>query len=89
MITTRNLTLNSTPVELTVDTVIDTPTSISIQNTSNDKYAYIGGADVSSSNYGHKLFPAQSFSIDVNPYDAIYAVGDSGVTVAIFIQDKP
>ena len=89
MITTRNLSLNSTPVELSVDTIVDTPTCLSVQNTSSTQFAYIGGPDVSSTNYGHKLYPAQTFTIDLNPYDALYAVGDTGATVAVFIQDKP
>jgi hypothetical protein len=88
MLRTRNLTLNGTAQELTIDDMIDTPNSLSVQNTSDSGYAYIGNQSVTTSGYGHKLFPGQSFSIDLGSDDQVFAVGDSGVTVAVFILEK-
>jgi hypothetical protein len=80
-------TLSGTALELTSNNVIDPFISLSIQNIMTSGYAYIGGSNVSTSNYGHKLYPGQSFTIDLAPKDNIYAVGDSGVQVAIFILE--
>jgi len=88
MLRTRNLTLNGTAQELTINDVINTPNSFSIQNTSDTGYAYVGNQSVTSSNYGHKLFPGQSFSIELGSNDQLFAVGNSGVTVAVFILEK-
>lgn len=88
MLRTKNLTLNGTAQELTINDAVDNPNSISIQNSSESGYAYLGNEGVTSSNYGHKLFPGQSFSTDLGANDQIWAVGDSGVTVAVFILEK-
>lgn len=50
-------------------------------------YAYLGNESVSSSIYGHRLYPGQSFTIELAPSDRIFAVGDSGVSVALFKLD--
>ena len=88
MIRTRNLTLNNTPILLTIPDAIETPNDFSIQNTHASAYAYLGTSTVSPTNYGHKLYPGQTFSIALNTYDDLYAVGDSGSTVAVFINEK-
>lgn len=88
MLRTRNLTLNGTAQELTINDAVDNPNSISIQNISDAGYAYIGNESVTTSSYGHKLFPGQSFAIDLAANDQIWAAGDSGVTVAVFILEK-
>lgn len=88
-IRTRNLSLNGTPQELTVyDSEANRKNSLSVQNTHPTAMVYIGTSSVSSTNFGHKLFPKQSFSIDLNPLDRIYAVGETGATVAVFIQEQ-
>ena len=89
MIRTRNLTLTSSPVEATLQDSVDAPTSISIENTATTGFAYIGTSSVSSSNYGFKIYPAQTFVADLDPYEKLYVMGDSGVTVAILILDRP
>lgn len=88
MLRTRNLTLSGTAQELTIDDAVDSPNSISIQNTSETGYAYIGSPTVSSSSYGHKLFPGQSFFIELGAEDKLHATGDTGVTVAVLILEK-
>ena len=88
MLRTRNITLTGTAQELTIDDTVDNPNSMSIQNTSSVGNAYIGNKDVTLSNYGHKLLPGQTFTIDLNRNDQIWSVGDSGVTVAVFILER-
>ena len=51
-------------------------------------YAYLGSESVSSSDFGHKLYPGQSFVIELAWSDNIYAVGDSGVQVAVMELDR-
>lgn len=87
MIKTQIIALSSTPIDLTYSGAIDPSVSLSIQNIMESGYAYLGGSDVSSINYGHKLYPGQSFSIDLSPIDKIWAVGDSGVSIAILRLD--
>ena len=88
-IRTRNLTLNATPQELTFnDTEANRVNSLAVQNTHETAVVYLGTSSVSSTVFGHKLFPKQSFTIDLNPLYRIYAVGSTGATVAVFIQDK-
>ena len=83
MLRTRNLTLSGTPSLLTITDAIDTPSTISIQNTDSSAVAYIGGPNVTSSSYGVKLAAGQMWSADLGPYDDIYAVGTAGLGVLI------
>lgn len=87
MIRQRIITLSGTPQELTYEGTIDPLSVLSIQNTMSSGYAYIGNESVSISDYGHKLYPGQSFTIELAPNDKLYAVGDSGVEVAVFSLD--
>jgi hypothetical protein len=86
MLRTRNLTLSGTAQELTIDDMIDTPNTISVQNTDSSATIYIGGQSVTSSNYGIKLSAGQIWSADLGPDDQIYAVGTS--TAAIMILER-
>jgi hypothetical protein len=87
MIRQQIIALNSTPVDLTVTGVIDPQTAVSIQNIMTTGFAYLGNESVSSSDYGHKLYPGQSFTIELAPNDKLFAVGDAGVSIAKFILD--
>jgi len=87
MIRQEIIELTATPVDLTVSGVIDPLLVISIQNIMPTGYAYLGNEHVSSTDYGHKLYPGQSFTIELAPNDKIYAVGDAGVSIAKFILD--
>jgi len=86
MLRTRNLTLTSTAQELTINDYIDTPNTISVQNTDDSAPIYIGNQSVTSSNYGIKLASGQIWSADLAPNDEIYAVGTS--TVAVLILER-
>jgi len=87
MIKQRIQALNGTPVDLTYTGVIDPLTVLSVQNIMDSGYAYLGGENVSINNYGHKLYPGQSFTIELAPNDKLFAVGDAGVSIAIFTLD--
>jgi hypothetical protein len=80
--------LNSTPVNLVIREATDARNSMSIQNVANVGFAYLGAAGVSNSDYGIKLFPGQIYTIELAPSDDIWAVGDTGVSVAIFNIDR-
>jgi hypothetical protein len=83
MLRTRNLTLTSTAQELTIDDMVDTANTISVQNTDSSAPLYIGNESVASTNYGIKLSAGQAWSADLGPDDKIYAVGTSTVSVLI------
>jgi hypothetical protein len=80
--------LNSTAVNLVVREVTDARNSMSIQNISNTGFAYLGNSSVTTTDFGIKLFPGQIYTIEFAPSDDIWAVGDSGVQVAIFNIDR-
>ena len=86
MLRTRNLTLTSTPTLLTLSDDLDTPNTVSIQNTSESAEIYLGGSSVSSSSYGIKLLSGQIWSADLGAYDELYAVGTG--TVAVLILER-
>ena len=87
MIRTRSLTLTSTAQEITIDDAINTPNSISVQNTHATESAYIGGSSVTSSAYGIKLSAGDTWSADLGANDKLYAVGNN-TTIAVLILDK-
>jgi hypothetical protein len=80
--------LNSTAINLVVRETTDARNSMSIQNISNTGFAYLGNSWVTTSNFGIKLFPGQIYTIELASSDDIWAVGDSGVQVAIFNIDR-
>lgn len=84
----RKLSLTSTPQNLVYREVVHSLNTLVVQNISQVGFAYIGTSDVSSSNFGFKLFPGQSFTIELSYSDNIYAVGDSGVEVSILELDR-
>jgi len=87
MIRQEIISLNSTPVDLTTSGNIDPAIVMSIQNIMTEGFAYLGNESVSNSIYGHKLYPGQSFTIELAPNDKVFAVGDAGVSIAKFILD--
>ena len=83
MLRTRNLTVNGTPALLTITDQVDTPNTISIQNTDSTNPVYLGGSSVTTSSYGIKLAAGQIFSADLSAYDKLYAIGSGTVSVLI------
>lgn len=85
----RIVTLNSTSQNLVNKTSeVDSRCTLSVQNIMTTGYAYLGNASVSTTNYGHKLYPGQSFIIELSQSDNLYAVGDNGVQVSLFELDR-
>jgi hypothetical protein len=57
---------------------------ITIQNVHGTAIVYLGGTDVSSTNYGYRLDPGTAFSIELSGRDALYAITDTnGSKVAV------
>lgn len=58
---------------------------ITMQNVNDSGYIYIGGSEtVSSTNYGFRIMPNHSISIELNGNDAIYAIASSnGMSLAV------
>lgn len=81
-------TLNSAPVNLVAKEATDAMSSLSIQNVSNIGFAYLGNESVTPSDFGIKLFPGQIYTIELSSSDNIWAVGDTGVQIAIFNIDR-
>jgi hypothetical protein len=88
MIRTRNVTLSGTAQIVTIDDAIDTLNTFQIQNTHASAIAYVGIEGVTTSNYGVKINPGQSFSLNLEANDQLYAVSDNAATVAIIIVDR-
>jgi hypothetical protein len=83
MLRTKNLTLSGTAQELTIDDMVDTANTISVQNTDSSAPLYIGNESVTTTNYGIKLSAGQIWSADLGPDDKIHAVGTATVSVLI------
>lgn len=69
----------TTPVELTFDDSVNGVSTLIIQNISETEYIYVGHSAVSSSNYGFMIYPRQAFTIELRPFDRIYAVGSAAI----------
>jgi len=82
------VTLNGTPQNLVTREEIHSTNTLSIQNIMGAGYAYLGNENVSLSSFGHKLYPGQSFTIELSYSDNIYAIGDAGVQVAVMELDR-
>lgn len=79
-LTHQLVTLNSSSATLlTLDNATETEFDlyISIQNTDSLVPVYLGDSTVSSTSYGFKLFPGQTWAGDLKPREDIYAISDS------------
>lgn len=50
---------------------------ITIQNVDSSAYVYIGGEDVTSSDYGFRINPGAAISFELPGKDALYAISDT------------
>lgn len=50
---------------------------ITVQNVDNAAYVYVGGEDVSSSDYGYRLAPSAAISFELPGRDALYVISDT------------
>jgi hypothetical protein len=79
------ITLNtSTPVMLTTTVAQEgdygRELDVSIQNLHSSHFVFIGDSSVSTSSYGFRIDPGQTFTATLNTQDEIYAVTDTGTT---------
>lgn len=60
--------------------------TIAIQNLHSSHFVFLGSSTVSTSSYGFRLDPGQTFTATLNPEDEIYAVCDATTTNVGVIQ---
>jgi len=76
-------TLSTTePIELTINDNINGVSTLVVQNISETGSVYLGGSTVSSNDYGFIIYPKQAFTVELRPFDRIYAVGSSSFNIA-------
>lgn len=73
---------NETPVAVSV-TGNHAGRDITIQNLSSSSNVYLGGQDVTTTNFGYKLAPNSAWSVELRKEDAIYAVSSGTSDVAV------
>ena len=76
--TTHNLTTlsNATATKLT-PAGVHSGLDVTIQNIHATAVVYIGGAGVTSSDYGYRLAPDTAISFELSGRDALYAITDT------------
>lgn len=72
----------STPIELTIEDSINSVCTLVVENINDSGNIFIGNSGVSSSNFGFKLYPRQAFTVELRPYDRLYAVSDSEMQIS-------
>jgi hypothetical protein len=78
------VTLSNTNASLISDAGIHSGKDITIQNVSETAIVYIGGTNVTTSNYGYKLLPGAAWSVELPPRDSLYSISDTdGSQVAV------
>ncbi len=77
-------TLSNTEVTLISPTGVHSGTDITIQNVNASGYIYIGGSDVSASDYGYRILPNHAISIELSGKSSLYAISSaSGMKAAV------
>ena len=76
---------NSTPTELTPG-ARHSGLDVTIQNVDETAIVYIGGATVTTSDYGFKLVPGAGFSVELHPNDRLYAISDTNGSNAALLR---
>ena len=78
MATTHNLvTLSDSEGTRLSPAGLHSGVDITIQNVDESAYVYIGGEDVTTSDYGYRLMPNSAISFELPGRDALYAVSDT------------
>jgi len=79
MIRTKNLVLTSTAAqELTFYDAVEAPCTIIISNNSANKHVFVGGANVSTTNYGIMIsHDNEPVTIKLPAFERLYAVSDN------------
>ena len=77
-------TLSNTEATRITPNGIHSGMDITLQNVNAEAYVYIGGENVSTTNYGYRIAPDNAWSIELPGQDALYAISDTnGSFVAI------
>lgn len=83
-------TLNQTPAILTVPAASEQDyaesLTIAIQNLHSSHFIFLGSSSVSTSSYGFRIDPGQTFTAVLAPEDELYGVTDTGTTSAGVIR---
>jgi len=69
---------NSTATSLDLPENIRSSYTLVVQNVNNSGYIYIGNEEVTTSNYGYKLFPGQGITIELPSRTTMYAISSNG-----------
>jgi len=80
-------TVGSNAVAISNHSIFGFSTSICIQNTSSSVSIYLGGSSVSSTSFGFRLDPGQTFTADLSGQDSvIWAIAGNGLSAAIAVM---
>jgi hypothetical protein len=74
---------SSTAVKLTPAVDTHSGLDFTVQNPNESGYIYLGGADVTTSNYGFRILPNHSISFELPPKDHLYAVASTSLNAAV------
>lgn len=66
----------TTPMRLTPNG-IHSGMDVTLQNVNSSGYIYVGGSGVTATDYGYRILPNHSFSIELNGKDALYAIASA------------
>ena len=76
---------NTDPIRLTPNG-IHSGMDITLQNVNATAYVYIGGASVSTTNYGYRIAPDNAWSVELPGQDALYAISDTNGAFVAMLQ---
>ena len=76
---------NTTATRLTPNG-IHSGMDITLQNVNATAYVYIGGEDVSTTNYGYRISPDNAWSVELPGQDALYAISDIDGSYVAMLQ---
>lgn len=77
MSTYHNLYTVGTSAIAVSESSVGSGRDITIQNVNDSGYIYVGGAEVTSSNYGYRLLPNHAISFELDVQDSLYVVGST------------
>ena len=79
-------TLSNTTATRLTPNGIHSGMDITVQNVNDTAYVYLGGEDVSTSNYGYRIAPNNAWSIELPGMDALYAISDVNASYAAILK---
>ena len=77
MSTHQIFTLSSTEASRLSPNGVHSGLDFTVQNISDTAYVYIGGSEVTTTNFGYRIAPGTAISVELAPKDAIYAITDT------------